>query len=36
MIEPAFVVCLSGEPAACEDRALHFADLSVMTCMMGA
>ncbi|MFC5565923.1 hypothetical protein ACFPOC_05750 [Rubellimicrobium aerolatum] len=36
MIELAFLACLSAEPEICEDKAMQFADLSVMTCMMGA
>jgi hypothetical protein len=36
MIELAFIVCLEGQPNHCEERGLLFADITPMTCMMGA
>ncbi|TNC69827.1 hypothetical protein [Rubellimicrobium roseum] len=36
MIELAFVVCLGTEPMRCEQKAMQFADVSLMACLMGA
>jgi hypothetical protein len=36
MIELVFVACLAAAPAQCQERSLSYADLSLMTCMMGA
>ena len=36
MIELAFLVCLGGQPSVCERRAIQFADMPLMTCMIGA
>ncbi|TNC60035.1 hypothetical protein [Rubellimicrobium roseum] len=36
MIELVFVACLSAAPATCEQRALQFTDLSVLSCTFGA
>ncbi|MBP1807427.1 hypothetical protein [Rubellimicrobium aerolatum] len=36
MIELAFVVCLSADPATCETRALQFSDVSLTNCTMAA
>ena len=36
MIELVFVACLSAAPTSCEDRALQFSDISLLTCNFGA
>ena len=36
MIELLFVVCLSTDPTACEERSLLYTDVSPMACAMGA
>lgn len=36
MIELFFVACLSVSPQQCQERALTFSDVSLMTCMTGA
>lgn len=36
MIELVFLACLSSQPEICEEKALQFTDLSLMTCLMGA
>ena len=36
MIELVFLACLSSQPEVCEDRAMQFTDLSLMTCLLGA
>lgn len=36
MIELIFVVCLAASPTSCEDKAMQFPDINVMTCTLGA
>lgn len=36
MIELAFIACLGTAPAACEDRAMLFTDMTVAACLSGA
>ena len=36
MIELVFVACLLSAPERCEEKALLFADVTPMACMMGA
>ncbi|MFT4150509.1 MAG: hypothetical protein QM656_09950 [Paracoccaceae bacterium] len=36
MIELAFIACLAAEPSACEKKSLTYAEISPMTCMIGA
>lgn len=36
MIELLFVACLGGTPSLCEEKAMQFVDVSVMSCTMGA
>ena len=36
MIELAFIACMSAAPASCEERALHFSDVTLMACNYGA
>ena len=36
MIEIMFVVCLGAEPANCDNKAMQFADMSMMACMVCA
>jgi hypothetical protein len=36
MIELAFVACLNTSPTSCDDKALQFMDVSMMSCIMGA
>lgn len=36
MIELFFVVCLSAEPTACQERSLVFTNINETTCVVGA
>ena len=36
MVELVFLVCLEAAPKTCRTERLSFADVSSMTCLMGA
>lgn len=36
MIELAFVACLIEDPTSCRDESLLFADVAILTCLVGA
>lgn len=36
MIELVFVACLTAVPATCEERAMQFTDVTLITCALGA
>lgn len=36
MIELAFIACLVADRATCREESLLFADVAILTCMVGA